>query len=137
MILNKEIVESKFLEIYPNFKKFLDDTNKDIVALRKLCFDAACDEHILSNMVFCNDKFEIPPVRSFCAQYKSEITEIIENCDGKKLSDPLKRGLGAFWGAVFRGCLRYPHAANKPVPLKDLGVSTASYFYHDSDSKSE
>ncbi|MBP5447134.1 MAG: hypothetical protein J6X95_03410, partial [Treponema sp.] len=73
MTLNKKMVEEKFLEIYPNFKKFLDDNNKEIVALRKLCFEAACDEQILSNIKFCNDYFEIPPVRSFCVFYKEKI----------------------------------------------------------------
>ena len=128
MTLNKKMVEEKFLEIYPNFKKFLDDNNKEIVALRKLCFEAACDEQILSNIKFCNDYFEIPPVRRFCVLSKEKINEIKKNISESKLPDPLKRGLGAFWGAVFRGCLGYPYPENKPVPLSELGVSTASYF---------
>ncbi|MBR5966471.1 MAG: hypothetical protein IK015_10195 [Treponema sp.] len=133
MKLDKKTVDGKFLEIYPNFKKFLDDNDKNVAELRKLCYKAACDEEILSNIRFCNDKFEIPPVRSFCAQFKDEIDTIRKNCVGEKLSDSLKRGLGAFWGSVFKGCLGYPRSENKPVPLKDFGVSTASFFYIDPD----
>lgn len=134
MALNKKIVEDAFLEIYPNFKKFLDDNDKNVAALRKLCYQAACDEQILSNFIFCNDKFQIPPVRSFCAQYEDDIKKIRDNCVGNKLSDSLKRGLGAFWGAVFKGCLGYDEPVNKPVPLKEeLGVSTASFFRHKMD----
>lgn len=41
----------------------------------------------------------------------------------------LKRSMGAFWGAVFKGALGYQTSQTVTVSLKDpLPVSTASYF---------
>ncbi len=129
MTINK--IKAGFEERYRHFIYFLEDADKEISMLRELCFEAAKDEQMLSNIRFCNDYFEIPPVRSFCARYKDRIDDILKEIDKKKLTDRQKRGLGAFWGAVFKGCLGYEKSDNKPVPLKHLDISTASYFYHD------
>lgn len=135
MALTRSKVEAGFEEKYHNFTYFLDDGDKEFSMLRDLCMGAVKDEQLLSNIKFCNDKFEIPPVRSFCVNYEDEIKEILEKLGKETLTPKQKRGLGAFWGAVFKCCLGYEKSDNKPVPLKDLGVSTASYFYPNPDNK--
>lgn len=136
MSLNKNEVEGQFQENYPNFKYFLDK-NKEFSGLLNLCCQAACDEQMLSNIIFCNDYFQIPPVRSFCVTYEKDIKEILKKLGEEELTPKQKRGIGAFWGAVFKGCLGYEKSDNRPVPLKKLGVSTASYFQHNSDDKED
>jgi hypothetical protein len=135
MTINK--IKAGFEERYRHFIYFLEDADKEISMLRELCFEAAKNEQLLANIRFCNDYFKIPPVRSFCANYKDKIGGILTQIDKKRLTDRQKRGIGAFWGAVFKGCLGYEKSDNKPVPLKHLDISTASYFYHDSDSENE
>ena len=89
------------------------------------CFEAATDADFLSHVKFCNDVYQIPPVRTFLVCNKGKV---ISATGGKRLSDKEKRGIGAFWGTVFKCSLGYKEAKKSMVPKNDFGVTTASYF---------
>ena len=125
--ITQALITANFRKLYHSFSYFWDDNDAVLVQLRNICCNAALDVELLSHIKFCNDVFCIPPVRTFCEFYKENILGIT---NGKKMTPAIKRGMGAFWGAVFKGCLNYKNSKNKPAPLKCIGLSTASYFYH-------
>ena len=126
---SKEILaqlETGFLKMYANFSPFYyDDKN---APLKNLCLDAASDTELLSHIVFCNDVFKIPPVKTFLEVRKEDLVKITGD-ENAFLSDFQKRAIGAFWGFVFKGILGYKSSKNVTVSLnKMFRVSTASYF---------
>lgn len=94
------------------------------------------DGELLGHVVFCNDLFHIPPVKTFLLYYRERLQPLVdsslqglseENTETK--TRMLKRSMGAFWGAVFKGALGYQTSQTVTISLKDpLPVSTASYF---------
>ena len=84
---------------------------------------------MLSHIIFCNDIFHIPPVRTFLTVYKNEVESALGTKKLNSKGDKQKRALGAFWGTVFKYLLKYPESKNVTVPLKEeFGISTASYY---------
>ena len=126
---SKEILaqlETGFLKMYANFSPFYHDEKNS--PLKNLCLDAASDTELLSHIVFCNDVFKIPPVKTFLEVRKEDLVKITGN-ENAFLSDFQKRAIGAFWGFVFKGILGYKSSKNVTVSLnKMFRVSTASYF---------
>lgn len=115
-----------FLKMYTNQTPFCNDEKN--VPLRELCLSAAVDSELLSNIIFCNDVFKIPPVKTFLEVKKEELVKITDD-DSAILSDFQKRAIGAFWGFVFKGILGYSSSKNVTVSMnKMFHVSTASYF---------
>ena len=128
--LTAQMITEKFREKYHSFIYFLDD--EDYADLRDLCFKAATDSELLSHIKFCNDTFHIQPVRTFLVCYKDEIKAMLDKSTNpdKKLTPEQKRGMGAFWGTVFKCLLGYTESKNAPLTMKEIGISTASYFFH-------
>ena len=65
---------------------------------------AATDKELLGHIVFCNDLFCIPPVKTFLEYFKNNLQEITGDKNAV-LSDFQKRAIGAFWGFVLNLCL--------------------------------
>jgi hypothetical protein len=128
-ISQKEIVarfDDGFLKMYTSFPSFCTDA--EYAKLKNLCLDAASDTELLSHIVFCNDVFNIPPVKTFLEVHKEDLVKITGD-ENAFLSDFQKRAIGAFWGFVFKGILGYKSSKNVTVSLnKMFKVSTASYF---------
>lgn len=103
---------------------------------RELCMDMASNPELLGHVAFCNDLFHIPPVKTFLLYYREQIQPLMDSTlhdlseeDAKNRTRMLKRSMGAFWGAVFKGALGYRESRTVTVTLKSpLPVSTASYF---------
>ena len=66
----KKYIEENFSEIYSHFKEFQE--NKEYELYWNKCIEAICDKELLSHIVFCNDIFCIPPVKTFLAYYKDD-----------------------------------------------------------------
>ena len=116
----------EFLKMYTNQSSFCNDESN--APLKDLCILAASDTELLGHIVFCNDVFKIPPVKTFLEVYKEELVKITGD-EASILSDFQKRAIGAFWGFVFKGILGYSLSKNVTVSLnKMFRVSTASYF---------
>lgn len=125
--LNEKIYEL-FQKFYPGFCFFL--TESDCAFLLNLCIDFVSDEQLLSNIQFCNDIFKIPPVKTFLLYNEETINKQFCTKGENKIvfTDKQKRGIGAFWGTVFKGLLNYSDSKNIAVSLSQFNVSTASYF---------
>ena len=113
-----------FVKMYASSSALLNDEKYN--EIKELCFKAASDSDLLNNIIFCNDTFSIPPVKTFFIVYKNELAEI----DSKLDSFP-KREIGAFWGFIFKGILNYSSSKSVTVTFDKeikVRVSTASYF---------
>jgi len=116
----RQSLEANFTRYYKAFSGFL----KTPGTIRDRCFDAIADPALLSHLIFANDYLKIPPVVSFVAYYGDEIPEFVKGQD-----DYLKKGLGAFWGYVFRYILEYENAESVwVVPMNSKNIKTASIF---------
>lgn len=125
-------IKDAFEKKYHSFKYFFND---EYTFLRTLCFNAAQDDELLSHIIFCNDVFHIPPVRTFLVCFKAEIKDELGTINlNTKKDGKQKRALGAFWGTIFKGLLGYSKSLSITVPLSDFEISTASYFFEKSVS---
>lgn len=122
----KLLIEEKFSEIYTHFREFQE--NKEYEPYWNKCMEAVCDAQLLSHIVFCNDVFCIPPVKTFLTYYKNDFIELT----GKSNAEiPLfvKKSIGAFWGMVFKFCLGYNGQKSVSVSMNEyFKVKTATYF---------
>lgn len=119
--------EACFAEQYANFGQFQRD-----FAYKPYwdkCVEAISDRDLLSHIVFCNDLFEIPPVKTFLLYYKKDFTAITGR-DDAYLDDFVKKSIGAFWGMVFRFVLGYRERKSVSVSMSSFfGVKTATCFW--------
>jgi hypothetical protein len=95
----KKYIEENFSEIYSHFKEFQE--NKEYELYWNKCIEAICDKELLSHIVFCNDIFCIPPVKTFLAYYKDDFIVLTGKPDAE-LPVFVKKSIGAFWGMVFK-----------------------------------
>lgn len=111
---------------YKHFKDFCQ--NEKYEKYWELCVIAISDKELLSHIVFCNDLFSIPPVKTFLLYYKEDLVQITG--DDMAILDPyIKKSIGAFWGMVFKFVLGYTDQKNVTVSLNTyFKVSTATFF---------
>lgn len=131
------MVTLDFTEKYSNFSEF--STSKKYKPIWDLCIDTLKCEDYVKNIRFCNDYYNIPPVRVFIDINRKQIDEIaqldfdeelfIENDNRYLMRNFLKQSLGAFWGMVFRFGLGYDRRKTVTM-IKDkyYGIATASRF---------
>ncbi len=126
-----EIVQNttrNFAQKYPHFKEFQTDA-----AYRPywtLCVQALQDRDLLGHIVFCNDLFGIPPVKTFLCHYAEQLKEITGD-PSAKLSDFVKKAVGAMWGYVFKAVFEYAGQKSVSVSLNRLFmVKTATCYTH-------
>ncbi|MBR6513829.1 MAG: hypothetical protein IKT46_03235 [Clostridia bacterium] len=119
-------IEENFSEIYTHFREFQE--NKEYEAYWEKCMEAVKDKELLSHIVFCNDLFCIPPVKSFLTYYKSDFITLTGK-DNAELPIFVKKSIGAFWGMVFKFGLKYKNQKSVSVSMNEyFKVKTATYF---------
>ena len=118
-------VTDEFSSIYTHFKEF--QQNEIYAQYWYKCMEAIDDEKLMQNIIFCNDIFCIPPVKTFLTFYKNDFIKITGNID-PTLDAFIKKSIGAFWGMVFKFVLKYTGQKSVSVSMKDFSVVTATYF---------
>ena len=130
----RQRIEHGISQRYSQFETLIN--GEEFRPFRELCMDMASNRELLGHVVFCNDLFHIPPVKTFLLYHRERLQPLVDS-SLQGLSDEatedkarmLKRSLGAFWGAVFKGALGYQESKTVTVTLSSpLPVSTASYF---------
>lgn len=128
-------IEEGISQRYTQFEGLIN--SEDFRPFKELCMDMASNPELLGHVKFCNDLFHIPPVKTFLLYNLEKIQTLVDDITAP-LSEKeketqermLKRSMGAFWGAVFKGALEYQNSQTVTVSLqKPLKVSTASYFF--------
>lgn len=121
-----KIVENEFSQVYTHFKEF--QMNPEYKPYWDQCMAAVRDQELLSHIIFCNDLFCIPPVKTFLTYYTEDFKQLTGN-DRAILPLFEKKSIGAFWGMVFKKALGYPAQKNVSVSMHThFGVKTATYF---------
>ena len=115
-----------FAVTYYNFKDF-----QQSAAYRPYwnkCIECVRDRDLLINIIFCNDTFGIPPVKTFLIIYREDFIRL--TCDKQaRLDSFLKRSIGAFWGMVFKFVLGYTEQKSVSVAMNEyFEVRTASVY---------
>ena len=119
-------VENEFSKVYIHFQEFQQNTN-----YRKYwdkCVEAVMNRKLLSHIIFCNDLFSIPPVKTFLMYYRDDFI-LITGKSNAELDVFVKKSIGAFWGMVFKVALGYQEQKSVSVSMYDYFiVKTASCF---------
>ncbi|HHY05442.1 MAG TPA: hypothetical protein GX532_00445 [Clostridia bacterium] len=122
----REKVIALFADIYHPFKEFQQN-----IIYKKYwdkCIEAISHRELLSHMIFCNDLFEIPPIKTFLMYYQADFVKITGD-EKAELTSFIKKSMGAFWGMVFKFVLQYQGQKNVSVSMnKVFMLKTASYF---------
>jgi len=113
----KQVVDD-FAGIYTHFKEF--QQNQEYRPYWDKCMEALGDRDLLVNIIFCNDIFAIPPVKTFLTYYRDDFI-LLTGKKNAQLDTFVKRGIGAFWGMVFKFVLGY-------MGQKSVSVSMNEYF---------
>lgn len=133
------VVTLDFAEKYSNFSEF--STSEKYKPIWNLCIDTLKCEDYVKNIKFCNDYYNMPPVRVFLDINRRQINEIAQlDFSGELFTESnscylmknfLKQSLGAFWGMVFRFGLHYDDRRTVTM-IKDkyYGIATASRFVY-------
>lgn len=124
-----EIVQrttTEFASQYPHFKEFQSD--ETYFSYWKLCVHALQDRDLLGHIIFCNDLFGIPPVKTFLCYYAKELTEITGRQDAR-LDDFVKKSIGALWGFVFKYIFEYSGQKSVSVSLNKMFMLKTGTYY--------
>lgn len=122
----RKYIEENFINYYTHFREFQE--NEEYALYWNKCMEAICDTQLLSHIVFCNDLFCIPPVKTFLTYYKDDFI-IITGKSNAELPVFVKKSIGAFWGMVFKFALKYNGQKSVSVSMNDyFKVKTATYF---------
>jgi len=121
-----EKITAEFSVCYTHFKEF--QYNPEYRVYWDKCLEAVSNSELLSNIVFCNDVFGIPPVKTFLTYYKEDFIAITG--DPKAVLDVfVKKSIGAFWGMVFKFVLGYKEQKSVSVSMNEhFMVKTASVY---------
>lgn len=133
-----KIVECGYADRYYNFKEFASDAKYR--ALWDMCMNTLKDYDYLTNIIFCNDIYQMPPVKVFVDINRKNIEKLMTDdkehifFDNYRMKTYIKQSLGAFWGMVFRYALDYGYRKTVTVVKeKYYGIQTASRFYKESE----
>lgn len=121
----RQVVDD-FAETYSHFKEF--QQNPEYQAYWDKCIVSVTNRDLLNNIIFCNDIFAIPPVKTFLTYYRKDFIQLTGN-EQARLDTFIKRGIGAFWGMVFKFVLGYTEQKSVSVSMNDyFMVKTASVY---------
>ncbi len=123
-----DIVETHFADHdrYKHFKDF--QLAPEYRPYWDKCMEAARDRELLGHIMFCNDLFQIPPVKIFLCYYREDFIALT-GVPNAELPLFVKKSIGAFWGMVFKFALGYTGQENVSVSLnRYFMVRTATYF---------
>jgi len=119
-------VEEDFADTYTHFKEFQHNT--EYRAYWDKCIESIADRDLLMCIIFCNDLFGIPPVKTFLTNYRDDFILLTGN-NKAQLDIFVKRAIGAFWGMVFKFVLGYTEQKSVSVSMHDyFMVKTASVY---------
>ena len=119
-------VIGEFSEIYTHFKEF--QYNPEFSAYWNKCIESILDRDFLVCIIFCNDTFDIPPVKTFLTRFRDDFVKITGK-DNALLDIFVKRAIGAFWGMVFKFVLDYTEQKSVSVSMNEyFMVKTASVY---------
>ena len=119
-------VIDKFAETYVHFKDF--QQNPEYRAYWDKCIEGVRDRDFLLCVIFCNDVFAIPPVKTFLTYYRDDFILLTGN-ENARLEAFVKRGIGAFWGMVFKFVLGYKGQESVSISMnRYFMVRTASTY---------
>lgn len=124
-----EIVQSTstgFVQKYPHFKEFQSD--EAYFPYWKLCVQALQDRDLLGHIIFCNDLFGIPPVKTFLCHFSAQLVEITGREDAR-LDDFVKKSIGAVWGYVFKTVFGYAGQKSVSVSLNRMFMLKTATCY--------
>ncbi len=113
-----ERVEQRFADVYNHFKEL--QQKPEYRPYWDKCIESLANRDLLVNIIFCNDTFEIPPVKTFLTVYREELVKITGD-ELARLDPFVKRGIGAFWGMVFKFVFGY-------TEQRSVSISTGGYF---------
>ncbi|MDR0823844.1 MAG: hypothetical protein LBN74_02040 [Prevotella sp.] len=119
-------IENEFAEKYTHFKDFqFGSTSR---AYWDKCMESVADDELFGHIIFCNDVFSIPPVKTFLTFYLEDFIQITGD-ERATLDISIKRGIGAFWGMVFKFCLKYSEQKSVSVSMNEyFKVKTATFY---------
>lgn len=122
----EKYIEENFSMVYTHFKEF--QNKSEYRPYWDKCMEAVTDKELLSHIVFCNDIFCIPPIKTFLTFYRKDFISLTGKADAE-LPLFVKKSIGAFWGMVFKFGLRYTGQKNVSVSMNEyFKVKTATYF---------
>ena len=123
--ISKSAMEG-FHKKYPPFREF--QTRPEYTPYWTLCIEAVQDRDLLGHIVFCNDLFAIPPVKTFLCNYTEKLEEATGRGDAK-LDDYTKKAIGAFWGYIFKTVFGYRGQKSVSISLnRKFMLKTATCY---------
>ena len=119
-------VTESFADTYSHFKEF--QHNPEYRKFWEKCVESTRNRDFLICVIFCNDVYAIPPVKTFLTYYRDDFIKL--TCNEKaKLDIYIKRAIGAFWGMVFKYVLGYSEQKSVSVSMNEYFlVKTASVY---------
>jgi hypothetical protein len=115
-----------FADTYSHFKEF--QQNPEYQVFWDKCIECVADRDLLNNIIFCNDIFAIPPVKTFLTYYREDFIRLTGD-EQARLDIYIKRSIGAFWGMVFKFVLGYKEQKSVSISMNDyFMVKTASVY---------
>jgi len=119
-------VEQKFADIYTHFKEL--QQKDEYRRYWDKCMESLSNRDLLVNIIFCNDVFAIPPVKTFLTYYLEDFKKLTGD-EHARLDIFVKRGIGAFWGMVFKFVLGYTRQESVSISMnKFFHVKTATVY---------
>ena len=115
-----------FAVTYYNFKDF--QQGMEYRPYWDKCIECVNDRDLLINIIFCNDVYGVPPVKTFLTVYREDLIRLTGD-ERAVLDTFLKRSIGAFWGMVFKFVLGYTEQKSVSVSMNEyFEVRTASAY---------
>lgn len=115
-----------FSDAYSHFKEF--QQSPEYSAYWDKCLESIANRDFLICVIFCNDMFAIPPVKTFLTCHREDFVRFTGD-EQARLDTFVKRGIGAFWGMVFKIVLGYTEQKSVSVSMNEyFMVKTASVY---------
>ena len=135
----RSVIVKDFAQTYNPFQKFASDA--EYAPLWDLLLKTASCRDNMIIIRFCNDVYNMPPVKVFADICRSQLNELRKNDVKNIFFDVsgnmhayIKRAIGAFWSMVFRFALGYTkYKSVAIVKERYYGIQTASRFYFDDE----
>ena len=124
--------EHEFSERYTHFREFQEDKRYRVYWNK--CMEAISDKTLLSHIIFCNDLFGIPPIKTFLLYYRNDFVAITGK-ENAELDMYVKKSMGAFWGMVFKFVLGYRNQKSVSVSMYDYFIVKTATFFFDAPAK--
>lgn len=119
---------------YKHFKEFR--YGADYQKYWDKCMEALADRELLSHIIFCNDLFRIPPVKTFLTYYMQDFIAMTGD-ENAVLDVYVKKGIGAFWGMVFKFALQYRGQESVSVSMNQTFLLKTATCFSDPAEKVE